>query len=198
MIGVLGDVIGLFLGGWFVVTCLANFVPAKSSLRARLGRHDVVGLIPDWALFVRPRVVDVLLLRRDVLGDGTLTTWREVEIAGPPHWYNFIWNPELGPNRAFLALADRALRNARRQSELQWIIPGQGTKSAIPDMLTVPYLAMLKYVSENSGPFVAATQFMLMEVRDLAITGSYGVSEPGAILFVSEIHAVVQGGESSP
>jgi hypothetical protein len=191
VIGILDWLVGGLLAAWFVVTAIAS-VP---SLRRRLRRHDVVNLIPDWALFAKPRTVDMTLLRRDVLRDGTLTSWREVEIAGGRHWYNFIWHPELGPRRAFLALADQMARTASRQPNPRWRLPGQGTPSAIGDMTTVPYLAILKYVSARSHPSVEATQFMVMAVAGQAITGRYDSTEPGDIEFVSELHLVPSEGQ---
>jgi hypothetical protein len=109
MSGVADWAVGLVLALWLAVTVVA----AVPSLRRRVTYWDVARLIPNWALFVRPRTEDLVLLRRDLLADGTLTGWIEVEIAGPSRWYNFLWHPELGPKRAFLALADHIARQAR-------------------------------------------------------------------------------------
>jgi hypothetical protein len=147
-------------------------------------------MLPDWALFARPQTRDMVLLRRDLLRDGTLTSWREVEVAGPRRWYNFIWNPDLGPRRAFLALAGGVSAEARRGRRLPKDAQGQGTPTALPAMMTVPYLAALRYVSERSHCAVEATQFMIMAVADQAITSRYELGEPGSIEFVSELHLV--------
>lgn len=69
--------VGAVLAAWFLVTILRNLPP----LRVAFARRDAARLLPDWALFARPRTADVILLRRDLLRDGTLTSWREVEVA---------------------------------------------------------------------------------------------------------------------
>ena len=178
--------VGALLAAWFLITVLRN-IPA---LRSAIARHDAARLIPDWALFARPRTADLVLLRRDLLQDGTLTSWREVEIAGPRRWYNFIWNPDLGPRRAFLGLASLMAASASRDGHAVRESPGQGTPPALAAMTTVPYLTVLRYLSERSHGAVDATQFMIMAVPDQAISGRYTPGRPGRIEFVSELHRV--------
>lgn len=190
VIEILGWLVGALLAVWFVITVLANIPSLRGPFRRPLHRFDVANLVPDWALFAKPRTVDMVLLRRDVLRDGTLTSWRELEIAGGRRWFNFVWHPELGARRAFLSLADQAARQATTYQRGTWLRPGQGTPSAIPDMTTVPYLAMLKYVSELSHPSVDATQFMLMSVPGRAISGPFEATQQGTIVLVSEVHLV--------
>jgi hypothetical protein len=178
--------VGALLAVWFLITIARNLPP----LRTAIAHRDAARLIPDWALFARPRTADMILLRRDLLGDGTLTRWREVEIAGPRRWYNFIWNPELGPRRAFLSLASVITVAAQQRDRGQRRELGQGTATALTAMTTVPYLTVLCYLSENSHAAVEATQFMIMEMRNLAITGRYTQADPGSIEFVSELHRI--------
>jgi len=177
--------VGAVLAVWFLLTVLRN-IP---SLRQGFVRRDAARLIPDWALFARPRTADMVLLRRDLLRDGTLTTWREVEVAGPRRWYNFAWNPELGPRRAFLALGSILGLSAQRGGGRRGS-RGQGTPTALTAMTTVPYLTVLSYLSERSHAAVEATQFMIVAVPGQAITGRYGPAVPGGIEFVSELHRV--------
>ena len=108
----LGWLVGALLTAWFLMTVLRN-IPA---LRAPMARRDQGRLLPGWALFAQARTTDMILLRRDLLRDGTLTCWREVEVAGPRRWYNFIWNPELGPRRASLALASTMVSAANQDA----------------------------------------------------------------------------------
>jgi hypothetical protein len=176
--------VGAVLAVWFLLTVLRN-IP---SLRQAFVRRDAARLIPDWALFAAPRTADMVLLRRDLLRDGTLTTWQEVEVAGPRRWYNFIWNPELGPRRAFLALGSILGLSAQRGGGRG--ARGQGTATALTAMTTVPYLTVLSYLSERSHPAVEATQFMIVAVPGQAITGRYDSAKPGSIEFVSELHRV--------
>jgi hypothetical protein len=177
--------VGAVLAVWFLLTVLRNIPP----LRQAFVRRDAARLIPDWALFAAPRTADMVLLRRDLLRDGTLTTWQEVEVAGPRRWYNFIWNPELGPRRASLALGSILGASARRDGGRRGA-RGQGTATALTDMTTVPYLTVLSYLSERSHAAVEATQFMIVAVPGQAITGRYGSAKPGNIEFVSELHRV--------
>jgi hypothetical protein len=178
--------VGALLAAWFLITVARNIPP----LRTAVARHDAARLIPDWALFARPRTADMILLRRDLLRDGTLTRWREVEVAGPRRWYNFIWNPGLGPRRAFLSLASVITVTAQQRDRGQRLELGQGTATALTAMTTVPYLTVLRYLSETSHAAVEATQFMIMEMRDQAITGRYAQAGPGSIEFVSELHRI--------
>lgn len=182
----LGWLVGALLTAWFLITVLRNL----PRLRVPLARRDAGRLLPDWALFARPRTKDMILLRRDLLRDGTFTSWREVEVAGPRRWYNFIWNPELGPRRAFLGLASIIAAEASRGRLAARGAQGQGSPTALTAMMTVPYLTVLRYVSERSHAAVEATQFMIMAVAGQAITGRYGDGEPGSIEFVSELHRV--------
>lgn len=181
--------VGAVLAAWFLVTILRNLPP----LRVAFARRDAARLLPDWALFARPRTADVILLRRDLLRDGTLTSWREVEVAGPRRWYNFIWNPELGPRRGFLSLGTLLSANARRARRPADGARGQGTPTALTVMAGAPYLGILRYLSERSHPAVQATQFMIMAVENQAITGRYAPGGPGSIEFVSEFHRVRAG-----
>jgi hypothetical protein len=184
--------VGVLFAAWFLLTVLRN-VPRW---RLAFTRRDAARLIPDWALFARPRTEDMILLRRDLLRDGTLTRWQEVTVAGPRRWYNIAWNPELGPRRAFLSLASVITATAKRdRRELRQPAGGQGTATALTAMTSVPYLTVLRYLTERSHPAVEATQFMIVAIGDQAITGRYAPAGPGAIEFVSEMHRVPAPGE---
>jgi hypothetical protein len=181
--------VGMVLAAWFLLTVVRN-IPA---LHRPIVRRDAGRLVPDWALFARPRAADLVLLRRDVLRDGTLTAWREVDVAGPRRWYNFLWNPELGPRRAALILASAVAAIPRRARRDPARPLGQGTPTALGAMKTVPYLCLLRYLTGRSHPAVDATQFMIIAVAGQAITGRYATAEPGTIQFVSELHRVRAG-----
>lgn len=186
----LGWLVGALLTAWFLITVLRNIPP----LRGAVVRRDQGRLLPDWALFARPRTSDMVLLRRDLLQDGTLTTWREVTVAGPRRWYNFIWNPELGPRRASLALASTIVAAANQDRRPPGQVKGQGSRTALTAMMSVPYLTVLGHLSERSHAAVEATQFMIMTVPNQAITGRYTPAEPGRVEFVSEMHRVREPG----
>jgi hypothetical protein len=183
-------IVAVVLAFWFLAIVLAN-IPV---IRPRLVRHDTARLLPNWALFAAPRVADLTILRRDLLRDGALTKWREVDTAGPRRWYNFIWNPDLGTRRAFLALSSSIVGPPRPRPRPPATSFGQGSPAAWRAMTRVPYLTLLHYLSERSNPAVEATQFMIVSVRGQAITGRYDNendnSSDESIEFVSEFHLV--------
>jgi hypothetical protein len=177
-------VIGGLLAVWFGLAVLAT----SRMVGGHLSRFDPADLLQAWDLFARPRVADLILLRRDVLKDGTLTSWRELDVSGPRRWTDFAWNPNLRARRAYLGMARdlvSATRNAPRDQPT-----GEGTRGAITAMTTRPYLGILRYVTARSHPAAEATQFMVMNVRDLALNGRYDDAGSARIVFVSEIHAV--------
>lgn len=178
--------VGGLLATWLLVTVVANILP----VRRRWLRRRRLEFIPSWALFARPRVEDFVLLRRDLLHDGTVTRWREVRVADVRHWWNVLWSPELGPRRAFLALAAQISTSSERRPNRVWRNPGQGTGTAVDDMTTVPNLTILQYLSDRTPPAVDATQYMIVALRNQAITGPVATSGESRVVFVSEMHLV--------
>jgi hypothetical protein len=178
-------VAGGILAVWFLATVAANIPP----LRRRWFRRRLE-FIPNWALFARPRVEDFVLVRRDLLHDGTLTGWREVRIAGGRHWWNALWSPELGSRRAFLALAASVTTRTGRRASRVWPHPGQGTSTAVEDMTTVSHLTILRYLSERSARSVEATQYLIVALSDQSITGPIAASGQSRVVFASEMHLV--------
>lgn len=186
MIAFLGVATGAVFAVWILLAILATVRPTP-----RLRRLDPANLLQQWDLFAKPRSVDLVLLRRDVLRDETLTSWREVEIIGPRRWGSFIWNPGLRPKRAFVGMAAEVVRAARAQGGKRSVKPpGEGTLGAIPGMTTVPYLSLLNLVTAQSHSAVDATQFMLVAAPELAVTGRFEDANPGRVVFVSEFHRV--------
>jgi hypothetical protein len=178
--------VGAVLGIWLLLTVARNL----PGLGPVLARHDQAVLLPNWALFVRPRTADSILLRRDLLRDGNLTSWREVDVACPRRRYNLIWNPGMGPRRGFIALADAVIRGARRDRKAGRPRAGQGTPGALTDMMMVPYLTILCYLAETSHAAVEATQFMIATAENQVILGRYDPAIRVNIEFVSELHRV--------
>jgi hypothetical protein len=187
--GILELALGALFAAWFVIAVLAT----TRRLAWPLARFDPASLLQEWDLFARPRYVDLILLRRDILRDGRLTPWCEVEVTGRRRWWNFVWNPELRARRAYLAMATEVVRAARDTRMEGDAALGEGIKGAIPTLTTVPYLALLNLVTAGSHAAVEATQFMIVAARDLAITGRYDPAEPGRVVFVSEFHRVRAG-----
>lgn len=186
ILGVLGWAVGGVLAVWFLVSVIGNVRRWRPALTA----HDVAGLVPNWALFARPRTHDVVLLQREVLADGSLTRWRELEVDGPRPWYAFLWNPGLGPRRAMLALGDMTLRQnqLRRQRGLAEF--DQGTAGSRGAMTSVPYLVLLHHVSSRAHAAAVATQFMLVAVTGQVVGGRYDLEAEAEAMFVSELHSL--------
>jgi hypothetical protein len=187
---------GLVLAIWFILAVAAT-IPALRDWAVRLDPFD---LLQPWNLFAQPRRVDFVLLRRDVLRDGTLTSWHEVEVGRSRRWSDFIWNPGLRARRAFVGLAADLVRATSRYDHQDTPAVGEGTRGAASTMLGVPYLTLLEYVAHRSHPAVQATQFMLVSVAGLGVTGRFDPANPGHIAFASEFHLVGQGdhAESGP
>lgn len=195
MIVTLEWILAVVLGGWLAISVLGN-IP---TLGPRLRRQDWIGLIPNWALFARPRMYDVALLQREVLGDGTLTEWRENRVVTPRPWYSFVWHPALGPKRALLAMADQIAGTAAwSRSRAGADATGQGTPGAVGVMLAPHYLMLLDYVSARSHPLATATQFMVVGLEGQAVTGAHDVSAGGLVLFASEFHLVARDAVPPP
>ena len=184
MSGAVSYVVGGILAVWFGLAVLAT----SRAVGDHLTGPDQADLLQPWDLFAKPRVADLILLRRDILKDGTLTSWREVDVSGPRRWTDFAWNPDLRARRAYLGMARDLVTATREASPDQ--PAGEGTRGALDAMTTRPYLGILRYVSARSHPAADATQFMVMRVRNLAVDGKYDSEGSARVAFVSEIHAV--------
>lgn len=185
----MSSAVGIALALWLVIAALA----ATRPFGWRLHRFDPADLLQQWDLFAKPRAVDLVLLRRDFLRDGTLTSWREVDVCGPRRWTDFVWNPDLRARRAYLGMASNLVRDARTTRRQAPRPLGQGTAGAIELMTSREYVSLLGYVSSRSHPATDATQFMLVSARELAVTGRHDDGEGARVAFVSEFHRVDPG-----
>jgi len=159
------------LGVMVFWTGVSAVCQAPCRLTSRLRRMDLAGLIPNWPFFAPvPGTCDYYLLYRDVRADGEVTDWRELSLCDDRRPWHVIWNPRKREKKALFDLTVALLREAQ------------------PDRLeavrfSVPYLALITYVSSLSRQYEAyATQFLVMisdepsRLRD---------PEP---LFTSEVH----------
>jgi hypothetical protein len=157
---------------WIVLTMVCQ-VPSRAAGRIR-GR-DVLALIPQWSFFApTPGMQDIVMVQRYRRVDGDLSQWREVTAdaaSSPP--LCAVWNPHRRHAKAVLDATKNLMQLAaegRRPEEIQ---------------LTVPYLALLTYVSAQPCPEERlATQFALVVQRSSAF------QDAPSVAFVSALHAI--------
>ncbi|WP_051732391.1 hypothetical protein [Kitasatospora phosalacinea] len=157
---------------WIVLTVVCQ-VPSRAAGRIR-GR-DVFALVPQWSFFApTPGMQDIVVVHRYRTVDGGLSRWREVA-AGAPSGQPLcaVWNPHRRHAKAVLDATKNLMQLAaegRRPEEIQ---------------LSVPYLALLTYVSAQLCPQERrATQFALVVQRSSAF------QDPPSVAFVSALHAI--------
>jgi len=155
-----------FLTMWAVVSLLAQ-VPR---LGARLWRRDLFGLLPNWKFFAPiPGKGDFHFLFRDRYED-VFTEWTEVRVGKARRWWNCIWNPHRRDRKAALDAAQQLLQQTRTVEESEIY-------------LTVPYLALLTYISSLPRTFLPKeTQFTVF-YSDSGVNA--GVPQ---MSFVSHVH----------
>jgi hypothetical protein len=160
-------VIALMLG-WLAVSGLCQ-IPCAISRRLRA--RDLAGLIPHWPFFAPvPGTCDYYLLYRDELAEGFVDDWREISLCDDRRPWHFVWNPQKRPKKALFDLVTSLMGEValNRTDAIQ---------------LSVPYLALLTYVSSlRRACSTRATQFVLM-IRDE--TRSSPVPTP---IFLSGMH----------
>lgn len=154
---------------WLAVSVAGQVQP----LSRRLRRWDHLGVIPGWRFFgPQPAQSDPYLLFRDRRADGTFGPWREAPAGHPRRPWRGLWNPGRRHEKALADAQRQLLRHALRSSPASW-------------PLSLPYLLLLKYVSDLprlDDP--AATQFALMSSR------GGGAAETAKVLFLSDLHPV--------
>jgi hypothetical protein len=156
------------LATWLALSLLV-LIPR---FRGHIHRRDLFSLIPEWSFFApNPAQGDFHLVYRDILSDGTTTTWAEISFEHPRRWWHWLWNPGKRPFKAlFDAVVDLALQ------------AGHNPETVIG---TVPYITLLNHVAGIPRVFpVAYTQFMVLHSEGTCSTG-----EP-EMLFVSNQHAI--------
>src|SRR3954451_23374556 len=144
------------LVSWFVIAVLAAWVGATAALqlprsRVWLRGQPICVLIPEYRFFApKPVEGDYHLLYRDLYADGTTTAWTEACVLEPRTLLHALFNPA---KRERKALFDAVV-------QLQDLHPKEPRAIA----MTVPYLAVLNYVSHlprTQGPVY--TQFSVMQ-----------------------------------
>lgn len=158
------------LGIWFLISALSQLkVRGVSELKT----HDIFSLIPNWSFFApRPGTSDYHLLFRDIHANGTPCKWQEIPLAEERTLFGAVWNPQ-----------------KRRTKTLSDVVRGllqMAQDTSIKDFsLTLPYLAILNYISSlPRSTSCAETQFMILKSE-----GFFSDQNP-KFLFLSNLHRV--------
>lgn len=166
----------LALAGFFVLWLIATAAfQAPSRLQDWLRQSEIFALVPRWHFFApTPGVQDFTLIYRDQAADGSLSPWREVPVVTVPRQpINALWNPSRRHTKAMLDIT----------KELFQLIAQNQDETEIK--LSVPYLALLNYVSRLPRLGVDRfTQFALV------MSNSSATTDPPAVVFVSALHEI--------
>src|SRR5215211_6592353 len=166
--------LAIFLLVWLAISAICQI---PSSLERWLRAHDLLLLIPRWHFFgPKPGTRDFHLLYRDRLSDGRVLPWREVPPSKPPRWVSAIWNPGRRYNKA---LHDGTQELTKACSSL--------SDYTAPIKLTVPYIAILNFVSCLPRSYDACdTQFLIMS------SDGYDKASKPTTVFLSAMHPLGQ------
>jgi len=157
---------GLYLL-WLVLTIFFQF----PKFRDFISKWDPFYLIPQWNFFApNPLDMDLHILYKDELKDGSLTDWTEIPIIKKRNSFAFIWNPVKRQQKAFFDVT----------VELVTYGKANGSKTLHN---TIPYLLFLNYVSNVKRRYdPITTQFMIM----LLPPGTH--KRVPQVLYVSPLH----------
>lgn len=152
---------------WLLLTIVVNLPPLTPHIR----RWDFLSLVPEWKFFSHPPQHDYHLLYRDVAQDGSVTGWKEVSVAEPRAWWNFLWNPGRRARKAFFDAVTETARECHARRD--------GVEAS------VPYLTLLNYISSLPRTFPAQyTQFAIL------LSPSAGAEREPRILLTSGAHSL--------
>jgi hypothetical protein len=160
-----------FFTGWFGLSVL------QQCDKPELGRKvDPTSMaIPNWRFFApTPARHDYNVLYRERLTDGTVTSWREQEIALARNLRQIMWHPNRRLEKALFDVASELFRLSRDIKDTSRI------------KLTVPYLSLLNYVSHKVDHHEGAVEVQFLIANSC---GHDETVEP-RMLFLSEWHAL--------
>jgi hypothetical protein len=158
-------VLGHVFIGVFAIWVLATLVRHldQGYLPARVNYwldSSLVGfIVPRWNFFApNPGIWDFHLLYRDRAASGITGHWHEMPIRSPRSFRTVLWNPSRFANKALIDIG----------SSVGIALDITGNAEGLdrrPQLLTIsmPYLALLTYVSAAPGRYGAAsTQFLVL------------------------------------
>jgi hypothetical protein len=154
--------------GWLLLSVLCQ---ARCALTRRIRSYDLASLIPMWSFFAPvPGTCDYYLLYRDELSDGSLADWREVSLCEDRRPWHLVWNPRKREKKVLFDLTSALMEDVR-----------SGAIEVI--QLSVPYLAILTYISSVPSLYSSRSIQFLVMMTDEASVGS--TPEP---IFTSRFH----------
>lgn len=163
-------VYGLFTG-WFGLSVLQQM--DKPELGRKVDPTSMA--IPNWRFFApMPARHDYNVLYRDRLSDGTVTNWREEEIALTRNLRQVMWHPNRRLEKALFDVASELFRISKEIKDTPRI------------KLTVPYLALLNYVTNKVGHGDGAVEVQFL----IANSAGHEEEVEPRMLFLSEWHAL--------
>jgi hypothetical protein len=116
-----------------------------------LKSRDILSMIPNWSFFApRPGTFDYHLVFRDVRLNGEFAAWQEIALADERRLWGALWNPKKRSKKVLSDVVQSIVRLAQDTSVRDF-------------SLTIPYLAILNYISSiprTEG--VQQTQFMIL------------------------------------
>lgn len=165
--------------GWFGLSVLQQM--ERTTLARKVDPTSMA--IPNWRFFAPvPARHDFNVLHRDRLPDGTVTSWREEELAVPRATTQILWHPRRRVEKALFDVA----------SELFQVSEQVEDRRAI--QLSVSYLSLLNHVTHRvpHHPDTTAVQFLV------ARSATYEEDVPPQLLFLSEWHELRRTGAARP
>ena len=143
----------LILSVWFGLAVLCQ---VAHPLVRRIRGRDVLTLVPSWRFFApSPSIVDLHLLVRDRLADGSFTAFEPVALPYQNGRWWWAWNPE------------------RRQRKIVFdaVRVVEGLAAALPSraaiVTSVPYLMLLNFlIGLDHHPEATATQFIVVRTAE--------------------------------
>ena len=155
------------LVAWFALTVTCQF---RTRIAHSVRHHDLFGMIPDWRFFApEPSTVDYHLLYRVVRPGGSASRWAEVPESHPRGSMSWLWNVGRRKRKALLDLCLMLANDA-----------GSGNSRYIT--VSIPYLVLLRYVSELHHIDAEAVQFIIVEFDGRS------ASKSEKVFFLSTVH----------
>ncbi|WP_128597445.1 hypothetical protein [Paraburkholderia kirstenboschensis] len=152
---------------WLVATVLYQY----AAFQGILGPWDVFKLLPSWCFFAHPATRDSHLVLRDLLRDGTVTTWIPLSNFPSRRLLHVVWHPAKRP-RKVLRDAAKIIKLTRSRSESKGVV-----------QCSLPYLVILHFCMRQCplDDHVVARQFAIVETSGRDARRIW-------ITFISEFH----------
>ncbi|MBE7172093.1 MAG: hypothetical protein INR73_16010 [Williamsia sp.] len=166
----------LFFSMYLLVSAVCQ-IPGKWTDQIR--KWDYLNLVPAWSFFApNPATHDLHLLIRDQLVDGSLSRWKEILPSKPHRFLSVVWNPGRRHTKAFFDI----IKN------FALVVKANGEKPELV-MLSLPYLAILNYVSHLPREHQSCkTQFLVMRTERLTRSGA--TENDPFVVFLSSLHSL--------